>query len=437
MEIIILAVISLSLFIAVIILYGKNTSVQKALQDLISEKTKFETQTNQLANENSSLKEENTITKEELSKIKINLSESNQDNRYLREHLNTQKEELTRLQEHFKKEFEVLAQKILDDKTEKFVQQNEKNIGTLLKPLEEKIKEFREKVENVNKEQISRNSSLLEKIKQLSSMYDSMSTETKNLTQALRSDTKTQGNWGEFILESILEKSGLRNEYEFFTQSSYTSDNGQRFRPDVVVQLPENKQIVIDSKVSLTAYTNLTGAESEQEKATHLKLHIQSVRQHIKDLSEKKYHEIPQIKSLDFVLLFIPIEPAFHLAIHEDQKLFLDAYEKNIILVSPTTLLATLRTISGIWKQEYQNKNTLEIAAQAGRLYDKFVLFIEDLQEIGMRIQQTQNAYHNATNKLQTGKGNLIGRAQKLKKLGVSSAKELPQNMLPDESVSD
>ena len=293
--------------------------------------------------------------------------------------------------------------------------------------------QFELKVETVNKEQIDRNATLIEQIKQLGKLHAIMSTETQNLTKALKSDNKVQGNWGEVVLESILEKSGLRKDYEYFTQPSYQNDEGRQVRPDVIVQLPDNKHVVIDSKVSLIAYEQCVNSEDEQERLKFAKAHIASIRQHVKGLSEKKYHLIDQINSPDFVLLFIPIEPAFHIAIHEDQKLFQDAFDQNIIIVSTSTLLATLRTISSIWKQEYQNRHSQEIAQQAGRLYDKFVAFTEDLQKIGQRINQTQDSYQSAMNKLQTGNGNLIRSANKLKELGVKTTKNITQNLIGEE----
>lgn len=416
--------------IIALIVFLKNNSLQKEIQLLTGDKRMYQAQSEQLL-------ESKTLLDTELNSIRTNhhLSEKNllsslQENSYLKEQLLNQKEELTQLQNRFKFEFEQLAQKILEEKSKKFTDQNEEKISALLHPLKEKIIQFEQKVELVNKEQIDRNATLIEQIKQLGKLHEIMSTETQNLTKALKSDNKIQGNWGEVILESILEKSGLRKDYEYFIQPTFLNSDGRQVRPDVVVQLPDNKQVIIDSKVSLVAYEQCVNTEDELERKQFLKAHIASIRQHIKGLSQKEYHLLEQLQTPDFVLLFIPIEPAFHLAIHEDRQLFQDAFDQNIIIVSTSTLLATLRTISSIWKQEYQNRHTQEIAQQAGRLYDKFVAFTEDLQKIGQRINQTQDSYQAAMNKLQTGNGNLIRSSQRLKELGVKSSKKLDQNLI-------
>jgi DNA recombination protein RmuC len=393
----------------------------------------YQAQAEQLLSSNNTLDSELKSTRSDIKNTEITLIQSQQENSYLRDQLLTQKDELTKLQNKFKIEFEQLAQKILEEKSKKFTDHNEEKISAILLPLREKIMQFEQKVENVNKEQIDRNATLIEQIRQLGKLHAIMSTETQNLTKALKSDNKVQGNWGEVVLESILEKSGLRKDYEYFTQPSYQNEDGRQIRPDVIVQLPDNKHVVIDSKVSLVAYEQCVNSENDQERLRFAKAHIASIRQHVKGLSEKKYHLIDQLNTPDFVLLFIPIEPAFHIAIHEDQKLFQDAFDQNIIIVSTSTLLATLRTISSIWKQEYQNKNSQEIAQQAGRLYDKFVAFTEDLQKIGQRINQTQDSYQTAMNKLQTGNGNLIRSANKLKELGVKTTKNITQNLIGDE----
>lgn len=424
--------LTLGLIIALIVI-SKNATLQKEIQQLTGDKRMFQAQAEQLLSSNNSLDAELKTTRSEYNQSEKTLVKSQQENSYLKEQLLTQKDELTQLQNKFKIEFEQLAQKILEEKSKKFTDHNEEKISALLLPLREKIMQFEQKVENVNKEQIDRNATLIEQIKQLGKLHEIMSTETQNLTKALKSDNKVQGNWGEVILESILEKSGLRKDYEYFIQPSYQNDEGRQVRPDVIVQLPDNKHVVIDSKVSLVAYEQCVNSEDDQEKLRFAKAHIASIRQHVKSLSEKKYHLIDQLNSPDFVLLFIPIEPAFHIAIHEDRQLFQDAFDRNIIIVSTSTLLATLRTISSIWKQEYQNKNSQEIALQAGRLYDKFVAFTEDLQKVGQRINQTQDSYQTAMNKLQTGNGNLIRSANKLKELGVKTTKNITQNLIGDD----
>ena len=424
--------LAIGLIIALIVL-SKNATLQKEIQQLTGDKRMFQAQAEQLLSSNNSFDAELKTTRSDFNNTGKILVQSQQENTYLKEQLLTQKDELTQLQNKFKIEFEQLAQKILEEKSKKFTDHNEEKISAILLPLREKIMQFEQKVENVNKEQIDRNATLIEQIKQLGKMHAIMSTETQNLTKALKSDNKVQGNWGEVVLESILEKSGLRKDYEYFIQPSYQNEEGRQVRPDVIVQLPDNKHVVIDSKVSLIAYEQCVNSEDDQERLRFTKAHIASIRQHVKGLSEKKYHLIDQLNSPDFVLLFIPIEPAFHIAIHEDRQLFQDAFDRNIIIVSTSTLLATLRTISSIWKQEYQNKNSQEIALQAGRLYDKFVAFTEDLQKVGQRINQTQDSYQTAMNKLQTGNGNLIRSANKLKELGVKTTKNITQNLIGDE----
>ncbi|HUH73995.1 MAG TPA: DNA recombination protein RmuC [Chitinophagales bacterium] len=419
----------LGLIIALVVL-RKNTSLQKEIQQLTGDKSKYQTQANQLLESKNLLDSELKTIRTEFNQTEKTLVYSQQENSYLKDQLLNQKEELTQLQQRFKIEFEQLAQKILEEKSKKFTDQNEEKISALLLPLREKIIQFEQKVENVNKEQIDRNATLIEQIRQLGKLHAIMSTETQNLTKALKSDNKIQGNWGEVVLESILEKSGLRKGYEYFTQSSYQNEDGRQVRPDVIVQLPDNKHVVVDSKVSLVAYERCVNSEDDIEKQTFTKAHIASIRQHVKSLSQKEYHLLHQINSPDFVLLFIPIEPAFHIAIHEDRQLFQDAFDQNIIIVSTSTLLATLRTISSIWKQEYQNRHSQEIAQQAGRLYDKFVTFTDDLQKVGQRINQTQDSYQAAMNKLQTGNGNLIRSSQKLKELGVKTSKQLSPNLI-------
>lgn len=424
--------LAIGLIIALIVL-SKNATLQKEIQQLTGDKRMYQAQAEQLLSSNNTLDSELKSTRSDFNNTEKTLIQSQQENSYLRDQLLTQKDELTQLQNKFKIEFEQLAQKILEEKSKKFTDHNEEKISAILLPLREKIMQFELKVETVNKEQIDRNATLIEQIRQLGKLHAIMSTETQNLTKALKSDNKVQGNWGEVVLESILEKSGLRKDYEYFTQPSYQNEDGRQIRPDVIVQLPDNKHVVIDSKVSLVAYEQCVNSENDQERLRFAKAHIASIRQHVKGLSEKKYHLIDQLNTPDFVLLFIPIEPAFHIAIHEDQKLFQDAFDQNIIIVSTSTLLATLRTISSIWKQEYQNKNSQEIAQQAGRLYDKFVAFTEDLQKIGQRINQTQDSYQTAMNKLQTGNGNLIRSANKLKELGVKTTKNITQNLIGDE----
>ena len=257
-----------------------------------------------------------------------------------------------------------------------------------------------------------------------------MSQDAQNLVKALKGDTKAQGDWGEIQLERILERSGLRKGEEYSVQGSYTDEDGNRKRPDVIINLPEEKKIIVDSKVSLVDYERFVSEEEGDQKNIYLKAFINSVKRHIKDLSDKEYQNLFQEESLDFVLMFIPIEPAFSMAIQYGENLYVDAYDKNIIIVSPSTLLATLRTIANIWKQEYQRRSVIEIAKQSGALYDKFVGFVDDLIDVGNRMDQAKSSYEGAMNKLKTGTGNLVGRAEKIKELGAKTSKSLPQNIV-------
>lgn len=348
----------------------------------------------------------------------------------LKARLTGQEEEIEKLNKRFAVEFKNLANEILEEKSQKFTNQNKENLTQLLSPLKEKISEFQKRVEDTNKEDVVRSASLAQQIKQLGELNKQITQEAKNLTRALKGDTKAQGNWGEVILERILEKSGLEKGREYETQVSELSPEGKRFQPDVIVRLPESKNIIIDSKASLVAYERFVNAETEEDQLTQTKLHIASVRNHVKGLGEKSYQNLYGIDGLDFVLLFIPVEPAFTMAVQQDPELFNDAYNRNIVIVSPATLIATLRTIASIWKQEYQNKNAIEIARQSGALYDKFVAFTDDLKNIGKHLDVTQKAYSDAEKKLLTGKDNLIRKTEKLKQLGAKASKQLDKGFL-------
>ena len=351
-------------------------------------------------------------------------------NQHLTEKLGTQKQEVEAMQEKLTIQFKNLANDLLEEKSKKFTDQNKVNLEGILKPLGERIQEFEKQIVQTNKESLERNVALRTEVKKLSELNAQITKEAENLTKAIKGDTKTQGNWGEFILESILEKSGLAKDREYRIQTSFLTEEGKRYQPDVIIQLPENRHIIIDAKVSLVNYEQFFNSEQPSEQALVLKKHIQSMRKHIKELSEKNYQSQYDLKGLDFVLMFVPIEPAFSLAVQHDLGLFNEAYEKNIVLVSPTTLMATLRTIANIWKHEYQNQNALEIAQQGGALYDKFVGFVEDLKHLGRQMDIAQKAYAEAMKKLYEGKGNLIRRAQNIKTLGARTSKALDQNLI-------
>ncbi len=380
--------------------------------------------------ESASLKSEILMARDKSEKSSNLLAAKTQELVNLNQKLEDQKSDIESLQEKFQIQFKNLANEILEEKTKKFTDQNKTNLKDILNPLKEKIGEFEKKVEETNKESIERNSALKEQISGLKDLNIKITKEAENLTKALKGESKTQGNWGEFILESILEKSGLVKGEQYEVQVSKTNEEGKRLQPDVIIKLPEQKNIIIDSKVSLTSYERYINSEDEREKALELKNHLMSIRSHLKGLSDKNYQNIYEIGSLDFVLLFMPIEPAFSLAVQNDAELFNDAYDKNIVIVSPTTLIATLRTISSIWRQENQNRNALEIARQGGQLYDKFKSFTDDLIKVGENLKTTQKSYELAMNKLSEGKDNLIRKTERIKELGAKATKTLDQRLL-------
>lgn len=378
---------------------------------------------NQQKEEGNLLKSENIILRDELAVSNTNLGN-------LEEKLTTQKEEMQELQKKFTTEFENIANKILEEKSAKFTAQNKENINIVLNPLNEKLKSFEEKVQLTYEKGLAERTELKGQIIELSKLNQTLSKDAQNLTKALTYDNKAQGNWGEMILEKILSDSGLTEGEEYIKQYSTKDEEGKRILPDYVIQLPDSKHIIVDSKVSLVAYNQYISPDSEEQKATALKNHLISVKNHIKFLGEKNYQTAANIDSPDFVLLFMPIEASFSLAIQNDKELYEYAITRNIVIVSPTTLLATIKTIASIWKQEKQNRNTLEIASQAGALYDKFVGFLDDMERIEKGLSQAEAAYQGALNKLQTGKGNLVRRTEKIKELGVSTTKQIPQKFL-------
>lgn len=350
----------------------------------------------------------------------------------LKQRLTEQVTELESIREKFTHEFRNLANEILEEKTRKFTEQNRTSLTEILKPLGEKILEFEKRVEDTNKDSISRNSALREQLENLQRLNVQMTREAENLTRALRGDSKTQGAWGEFILESILEKSGLEKDREFFVQESFSTAEG-RLRPDVIIRLPDNKVIVVDSKVSLTAYSQFVNAETDEAKNVFLKAHVQSIRNHMKGLAEKGYQRnisLPDESSLDFVIMFIPIEPAYMLALQSERNLYDEALEKRIVFVSPTLLIPSLQLIKNVWKQEYQNRNVIEIATKAGDLYDKFAGFTEDLIQLGKNLDTSKRHYEESMKKLTTGNGNLVRRVEDLKRLGAKASKTIDLNLI-------
>ncbi|RXR22513.1 DNA recombination protein RmuC [Flavobacterium stagni] len=340
------------------------------------------------------------------------------------------RQEVEQLQEKFTKEFELLANKILEEKTTKFTEQNKEQLKNILTPLQDKIQLFEKKVEDTHKESIDYHAALRQQIVGLREMNEQMSKETVNLTKALKGDSKMQGNWGELVLERVLEKSGLEKDREYFVQQSFTTEDGQRLQPDVVIALPDGKKMIVDSKVTLTAYERFTNEENDEFKKNHLRDHIIAINRHVEQLGAKNYYDLYQMESPDFVLLFIPIEAAFAVALNEDTTLYNKAFEKNIVIVTPTTLLATLKTINSMWTNQKQQENALEIARQAGALYDKFEGFVGDLIKIGKKMDEAKSEYQGAMNKLIEGKGNLVSSVERLKKMGAKAKKALPEVLL-------
>ena len=384
--------------------------------------------------EQTQIEREQIRTEKEVLSIQLSKKEADFD--HLLERNKEQKQEVEGLQKKFTTEFENLANKILEEKSSKFTLQNQENLKVILAPLQDKILHFEKKVEDTHKESIDYHAALRQQILGLKDLNEQMNKETINLTKALKGDNKMQGNWGELVLERVLEKSGLEKGREYDVQQTHTIE-GQKRIPDVIVHLPEGKKMIIDSKVSLVAYEKYVNEEDEILKKTYLNEHILSLKKHVEQLSSKNYHTLYTIESPDFVLLFIPIEAAFATALNQDNYLYNKAFEQNIVIVTPSTLLATLRTIDSIWSNQKQQQNAYEIARQAGALYDKFYGFISDMEKIGKKIDDAKNEYSQAMNKLVDGKGNLINSVQKLKKMGAKTNKSLPDNFLNTEISSE
>ena len=335
--------------------------------------------------------------------------------------------------EQFSDHFKALASNILEEKAKSFSAKSQADLGQLLDPLKTQLDQFRSRVDEVYVQESNGRSALTAQVKDMMEMNKRLSQDADNLTKALKGSSKTQGNWGELILERILEASGLRKGVEYTVQESYSREDGSRGQPDVVINLPEDKHLIVDSKVSLTAYSEYMSAESDAAREGFLGRHIDSLRNHIKGLSEKKYESLYGLNSLDHVVLFVPIESAFILATSSDIRLWEEAWRKNVLLVCPSTFLFVVRTVNHLWRQEHQNRNVQEIAERGGALYDKFVGFVEDLQSVGQRLAQTKDSYDKAFGKLSTGRGNLVRQAENLRDLGVRPARRLPTALvLPD-----
>lgn len=423
--------LAIGVFIGKLIFSAKSQSEKAFLEEKLNdfkeqslvERTAFDKQLQQAGQEKESIRSEKEAINIQLTKKEVDFENLWQRNK-------EQKEEVEKLQEKFTKEFENLANKILDEKSNKFTEQNKENMKNILSPLQEKIQLFEKRVDDTHKESIDYHAALRQQIVGLREMNIQMSKETLNLTKALKGDSKMQGNWGELVLERVLEKSGLEKDREYYVQQSHTNEGGQRVFPDVVINLPDGKKMIVDSKVSLTAYEKYINEEDDNLKNSYLKEHVNSIKRHVDQLGEKNYQDLYQIESPDFVLLFIPMEPAFALALNDDTTLYNKAFEKNIVIVTPSTLLATLRTIDSMWANQKQQENAFEIARQAGALYDKFEGFVADLIKVGKKIDESKVEYQGAMNKLVDGSGNLIKRVENLKKMGAKTQKSLPESIL-------
>lgn len=382
--------------------------------------------------QNDLLRDELITKEEQLREFTGQTRAQEQSMIHLREKLEEQRHEMLRLQERFQIEFENVANRLLEEKSQKFSAHNQQQMGELLNPLREKIKTFEENIERRFVEETRDRVSLKKEIEQLRDLNRQLSQDANNLAGALKGDNKAQGDWGEMQLEMLLERAGLNKDIHYSVQGSFADDDGRQKRPDCIIHLPESKHLIIDSKVSLTAYERFFSCPEPAEQKTHLIAHVDSMRRHIRELSEKNYTSLYQINSPDYLLLFVPLESAFNVALQHDSRLFLDALDRNIVIVTTSTLLATMRTVAFIWKQDKQKRSVMEIARQSGLLYDKFVAFVEDLRGIGQRLDSAQQAYHDAMLKLSDARrpgDTLIGKAEKIRELGAKTSKQLPKEL--------
>jgi DNA recombination protein RmuC len=381
----------------------------------------------------STLKKANDDLSEERAKL-LDLSASlatlQTELRNANQKLQDQKKELQDLQSQFYAEFKNLANDILEEKSKKFTELNKQNLSAVLNPLQEKIKDFQSTINETYGKDSKERATLSEQIRALTDLNQQITKEASNLTTALKGQSKTQGDWGEFVLDQVLESSGLVKGTHYVVQQVMQGQDGRTQKPDVVINLPDNKHLVIDSKVSLTAFTDYCSAEDVESQRRLLSAHLKSIRDHIEELSKKNYQNIYQLQSVDFVLMFINVEPAFIVAARNDSTLYNDAFEKNIVIVCASTLMATLRTIASIWRRENQTRNAIEIARKSGELYDKFVGFLDDLKSIGDKLQASQKSYEDALSKLTSGRGNIIRRAAELKEIGAKATKALPSSLV-------
>lgn len=424
----------------------RKASLKSALhrEELLTQENIFIKEKSDLSHQLSILEERANNLMREKTRLEVALNEEREKNqnltrsvsvsaterKNLEEKLTSQKQELEELQKKFTQEFENIASKILKENTKEFTSSNQKNMSDIMGPIKEKLILFEKKVEETYDKELRDKISLKEEVKKLYDLNTRISDEANNLTKALKGDVKKQGNWGEVVLERILERSGLSKGEEYQREVVMQNSEGQSIRPDVIIKLPENKHVIVDSKVSLIAYERFVNTTNNIEAEKFQKEHIVSLKAHVKELADKHYQSSESLDSPDFVLMFVPIESSFAMAVQYDQELFSYAWEKKIVIVSPSTLLATLRTIASIWKQEHQNRNVLEIARQGGALYDKFVGFVDDMQNLGRQMETTKKTYSAAMNKLSDGKGNLVRNAEKIRELGAKVKKKLPQSLI-------
>lgn len=436
MELLILSFVILALIGLAFVLFKRLSASQNDLGELqkklqskeINEgqfNIKLEERDRQIESLEKRLNESQTATlqsKSDNEKLLIKKTELESKIEHLLAENSKQQEESLKNQELLKNEFKVLANEILKSNQKEFS-------SNLILPFQEKIKSFEKQISESFEKEMRDKISLKTEVQKLHELNTKISEEAHNLTLALKGDSKQQGNWGEFILESILEKSGLLKNSEYFTQQNYTDEAGKRLLPDVVIKMPEEKDLIIDSKVSLTAFERYHSADNDEDREQALKDHVLSFRNHVKNLSQKEYHLIEGVNSPEFVLLFTPIESSFNAALKADPELFSFAWEKNIVLVCPSTLLATLKTVASVWKQEKQTKNAIKIAEESGKLYDSFVRFFESLDSIDKNLIKTQSSFEEAKKRLLTGKGNIVKRIENLKKMGAKASKQLPSSL--------
>ncbi|WP_304088158.1 DNA recombination protein RmuC [Maridesulfovibrio ferrireducens] len=401
----------------------RNGSTESTISAQLLQISRADKSIEELKTERNKLSEDRQILLSRLTKIKTELDNERKQSSEKLILLTEAKEELSN-------QFKTLANEILEEKSKKFTEQNQTNLTQLLTPLKTKLGDFQGKVEEVYFQESKDRSALSEQVKQLMDLNRQLSSDAHNLTKALKGQSKTQGNWGELILERVLEMSGLRKGQEYDVQENHTRNDGSRAQPDVVIHLPDSRHLIVDAKVSLNAYNDYVNAEDDNKRTDAVKRHLESMRSHIKGLSGKNYQLLYGLESLDFVIMFVPIESAFILGSTQDATLWQNAWNKNVLIVSPSTLLFVIRTVAHLWRQEQQSRNAQEIAQRGAELYNKFVGFVEDLTKVGDRLNQAQNAYDNAFNKLTSGKGNIVRQTELLKELGVKPKKTLPADIV-------